>query len=88
MQYKIDCEEIYGRVLDNHNVLSIIEGTCTKQIEQIWNDMYPTEPYHLEKSSDSSISNFGSDTMLHRCTKYDLVAAVKRQSSFYKKVIK
>lgn len=88
VQYKVDCEEIYGRVLDNHNVLSIVEGTCTKQTEQIWNDMYPAEPYHLEQSSNSLISNLGSDTVPQRSTKYDLVAAVKRQSSFYKKVIK
>ncbi|XP_031385118.1 glycine-rich domain-containing protein 2-like isoform X2 [Punica granatum] len=88
VQYKIDCEEIYGRILDNQNVLSsIIEGTSMRQTERLWNHMYPTESYHFEQCCQSLMGtnciNMGAQRF-----KYDLTAAVKRQCSFFNKVSK
>ncbi|PKI40394.1 glycine-rich domain-containing protein 2-like [Punica granatum] len=88
MQYKMDCEEIFGKNLDNLNVLSTTKAACTKQAESIWNDMYPTEPYYVQLNCHSSMSNVGTNVGAQRSTNYDLAAAVKRQRSFFHKVSK
>ncbi|XP_004299821.1 PREDICTED: uncharacterized protein LOC101299090 isoform X1 [Fragaria vesca subsp. vesca] len=84
--YVADCETLYGRILDNQNVVSSIWGTCRKQTEQIWNKLYPHEPYEVQNNSI-----FSDDTSLdiHKVsesTKYDLVSAVKRQISLFHQV--
>lgn len=86
MQYKIDCQELYGGILDNWNVLSSVQGTCTKQTEAIWNRMYPSEPYELDINGNSPKSGAGNTMGAPRDGGYDLVAAVKRQSSFFYQV--
>ncbi|PKI62520.1 hypothetical protein CRG98_017144 [Punica granatum] len=88
VQYKNDCEEIYGRILDNIYVLSTTEGTCTRKTEWIWSKMYPSEPYHLERCCHSMLGAIDTDIGQEKSTKYDLVAAVKKQSSFFHKVSK
>ncbi|KAK7855107.1 glycine-rich domain-containing protein 1 [Quercus suber] len=86
VRYKNDCEELYGRILDNWNVASSIQGTCKKQTEEIWNMMYPAEPYEISLTSKLT-QNF--DETIFRGSKrtdYDLDSAVKRQSFFFYQV--
>ncbi|PRQ20907.1 putative Glycine-rich domain-containing protein [Rosa chinensis] len=81
--YVTDCETLYGKILDNQNVGSSIWGTYTKKTEQIWNKLYPHEPYELQSNSffsdDAAIN-------LHRVserTKYDLVSiSCQKANSF------
>ncbi|KAI3935811.1 hypothetical protein MKX01_032995, partial [Papaver californicum] len=88
VRYKTDCEEFYGQILDYVNVVSKVQGTSTKQTEEIWNQLYPNEPYELELRGTfpEGTSEILSDAP--ESTKYDLVSAVKRQSSFFYQVSK
>ncbi|CAF2054226.1 unnamed protein product [Brassica napus] len=82
VRYKSDCEEFYGRVLDNSGILSSANGSCKLQTEKLWKRLYPMESYDLDL--DTAISEPISP--LEKCTTYDLVSAAKRQSSFYLEV--
>ncbi|CAF2081829.1 hypothetical protein IGI04_021503 [Brassica rapa subsp. trilocularis] len=82
VRYKSDCEEFYGRVLDNSGIVSSANGSCKLQTEKLWKRLYPMEPYDLDL--DMAISEPISP--LEKCTTYDLVSAAKRQSSFYLEV--
>ncbi|KAF8051077.1 hypothetical protein N665_1805s0007 [Sinapis alba] len=83
VRYKTDCEELYGRVLDNSGVLSSVNGSCNKlQSENLWKRLYPMEPYNLDVL-DKAISE---PLLEKRTTTYDLVSAVKRQCPFYYQV--
>ncbi|KAJ0040713.1 hypothetical protein Pint_27772 [Pistacia integerrima] len=86
VRYKTDCEELYGKTLDNSNVVSSVQGTCKKETEEIWNRLYPDEPYDLDLTKaileDSSAELSG----LEKYTKYDLVSAVSRQIPFFYQV--
>lgn len=86
VQYKTDCEKLYGRILDNSNVASSVQGNCKRQTEEIWNRMYPEEPYNfnITRALSENISQMLSG--LEKYTKYDLVSAVKRQSPFFYQV--
>ncbi|CAH8382219.1 unnamed protein product [Eruca vesicaria subsp. sativa] len=79
VRYKTDCEELYGKVLDNSNVLSSVNGSCKSQTEKLWRRLYPTEPYDLDL--DKAMTKTEEQT-----TTYDLVSVVKRQSPFYYQV--
>lgn len=82
MQYNLDCQQFYGRILDSKNVASVVvEGTTSKATEEIWSEMFPHEPYELDLNNTSTIicSEAGGIT-------YDLVDAVRRQKSFYYQV--
>ncbi|KAF8673413.1 hypothetical protein HU200_048977 [Digitaria exilis] len=85
VQYLRDCKKVYGRILNNDNVESST-GTKSKiQSEKIWKELYPEEPFELEYSSSSETTmdvNPGATDGIS----YDLVSAVKRQSSFYYQV--
>eukprot|EP00262_Sarcandra_glabra_P015890 TRINITY_DN5005_c0_g1_i2.p1 TRINITY_DN5005_c0_g1~~TRINITY_DN5005_c0_g1_i2.p1 ORF type:complete len:804 (-),score=148.63 TRINITY_DN5005_c0_g1_i2:468-2879(-) len=81
-----DCEKFYGRILDNQNVESVVRGVSTQKTEEAWSRLYPEEPFELEFSS--SFSEVGGKTFsgaVENIT-YDLVSAVKRQSSFFYQV--
>ena len=86
VRYKTDCEELYGRVLDNFGVATTVEGICGWQTEEIWNNLYPDEPYNVDlvnllpEDISERISN------LEKCTNYDLISAAKRQSPFFYQV--
>ncbi|CAI0405390.1 unnamed protein product [Linum tenue] len=84
VRYNSDCLDLYGSNLDNSHVVSSIEGTCTRQTEEVWSRMYPDEPFHFDVSR--ALSPLGNSdqsvTVVEKCTKYDLVAAVKRQIPF------
>ncbi|XP_022751143.1 glycine-rich domain-containing protein 1-like [Durio zibethinus] len=86
VRYKCDCEELYGRILDNSNVVSSLQGTCKRQTEEIWNRLYPDEPYDFDLIK--ALSENASETLsgLEKHTKYDLISAVKRQSPFFYQV--
>ncbi|KAL2927075.1 Glycine-rich domain-containing protein 1, partial [Bienertia sinuspersici] len=79
-------ERAIYRVLGNHNIISSIHGTSKSESVEIWNKMYPEEPYELDynkpSAGDVSLKNLQSETF----TNYDLVSAVKRQAPFYYQV--
>ncbi|KZV58438.1 hypothetical protein F511_22122 [Dorcoceras hygrometricum] len=85
VRYKSDCEEFYGRILDNDNVVSSLDGTSGSETEKVWKMLYSSEPYDLEFSSalqDNAYAKKGDE----KCTKYDLISAVQRQNSFFYQV--
>ncbi|KAG2696055.1 hypothetical protein I3760_07G041000 [Carya illinoinensis] len=86
VQYKSDCEALYGRVLDNSNIFSSVQGTCQRHTEEIWNRLFPEEPYNfnLTRAFPENVSEKLSGS--EKYTKYDLVSAVKRQSPFFYQV--
>ncbi|XVE86905.1 hypothetical protein DITRI_Ditri18aG0073200 [Diplodiscus trichospermus] len=86
VRYKSDCEELYGRILDNSNVVSSIQGICKRQTEEIWSSLYPNEPYDFDVTK--ALSENASETLsgLEKYTKYDLTSSVKRQSPFFYQV--
>ncbi|KAJ4873512.1 Glycine-rich domain-containing protein 2 [Raphanus sativus] len=85
VRYKTDCEELYGRLLDNSGVLSSVNGSCNLQTENLWKRLYPMEPYDLDLNK--AISKPEDTSVLEkRTTTYDLVSAVKRQCPFYYQV--
>ncbi|CAO2142468.1 unnamed protein product [Urochloa humidicola] len=85
VQYIRDCKKVYSRILNNDNVESST-GTKSKiQSEKVWNELYPEEPFELEYIS-SSETTMDVDAGAIEGISYDLVSAVKRQSSFYYQV--
>ncbi|KAK9061940.1 hypothetical protein SSX86_019124 [Deinandra increscens subsp. villosa] len=80
VRYKSDCEEFYGRLLDNCNVASSVEEVSIKETEEIWNKMYPDEPYEIDFTLSNEFSK--SVHLAENHTRYDLVLAVKRQIPF------
>lgn len=87
IRYKTDCEELYGKVLDSSNVLSSVRGTCRKESEEMWNRLYPDEPYDLDLTKACLEDSSTKLSRLEKYTKYDLVSAVRRQSPFFYQVI-
>lgn len=88
MRYKSDCEELYGRILDNFDVVSTVQGISGMQTEEIWNKMYPDEPYIADLKDVSTEDISERIVRLAKYTKYDLVSAAKRQSPFCFQVLK
>lgn len=86
VRYKSDCEELYGVILDNHNVVSSTEGALKEETERAWKMMYPDEPYEMDPTKALPNDNSEHKSGVEKCTKYDLVNAVKRQSSFFYQV--
>ncbi|XAR51451.1 hypothetical protein NMG60_11006083 [Bertholletia excelsa] len=80
VRYKYDCEEFYGRLLDCHNVVSSIHGTSKRETEQIWNELYPNEPYDFDLTGDFFEKIPPGDG---KYTRYDLLSAVQRQIPFF-----
>ncbi|XP_063937933.1 glycine-rich domain-containing protein 1-like isoform X3 [Daucus carota subsp. sativus] len=86
VRYISDCKKFYGRILDNCNVLSSIEGTSGRETEKIWGRLYPDEPYSFDPDTscwDKTLDN-AADAEKH--TTYDLVLAIERQSPFFYQV--
>nr|XP_043618432.1 glycine-rich domain-containing protein 1-like [Erigeron canadensis] len=86
VRYKSDCEEFYGRILDNCNVVSCVQGISTRETEEIWNELYPNEPYDFDMgralSSEFSDTKYGTQSF----SKYDFTLAIQRQSTFFYQV--
>ncbi|KAL0332404.1 UNVERIFIED_CONTAM: Glycine-rich domain-containing protein 1 [Sesamum calycinum] len=85
-RYKQDCEEFYGRILDNQNVVSSLEGSSTKATEEIWGTLFPGEPYELDMETVLQDNVCGHRVLGEKHTKYDLVSAAQRQSPFFYQV--
>ncbi|KAL2348971.1 hypothetical protein Fmac_002971 [Flemingia macrophylla] len=86
VRYRTDCEELYGRVLDNFGVVSTVEGICGRQTEEIWNKMYSDEPYKADLINLIPEDMSERFSRLEKYTKYDLISAAKRQSPFFYQV--
>ncbi|KAG8384191.1 hypothetical protein BUALT_Bualt04G0092400 [Buddleja alternifolia] len=85
-RYKKDCEEFYGRILDNQNIVSSVGGTSTKATEEIWKTLFPGVPYELDLTSALQDNICAKKVGEEKCTKYDLILAVQRQSPFFYQV--
>ncbi|KAM0953049.1 putative Glycine-rich domain-containing protein [Dioscorea sansibarensis] len=88
VQYKKDCEEFYGKMLNNKLVVSSLQakGKSKDQTMEMWTKLFPEEPFDLNFTSDLSEININKNFEDGKNIKYDLVSAVKRQSSFYYQV--
>ncbi|GER30738.1 hypothetical protein STAS_06697, partial [Striga asiatica] len=86
VRYKQDCEEFYGKILDNKNVVSTLEGTSRNYTEAIWKKMYPGETFELNTTSSRQDNTPVKPLAGEKYTKYDLVSAVQRQSPFFYQV--
>ncbi|KAK6923227.1 Glycine-rich domain-containing protein-like, partial [Dillenia turbinata] len=86
VQYKSDCEQFYGRILDNRNVLSTTQKHSCRQNEEIWNRLYPEEPYVINASRALSEDIANKLSTTKKFSKYDFVSAVKRQAPFFHQV--
>ncbi|CAA7039014.1 unnamed protein product [Microthlaspi erraticum] len=80
VRFKSDCEQLYGRVVDNSGVVSSVNGNSKLKTKALWKNLYPEEPYDLDLNKDVS------ERSSEKHTKYDLVSAAKRQSAFYYQV--
>ncbi|KAM0953050.1 putative Glycine-rich domain-containing protein [Dioscorea sansibarensis] len=83
VQYKEDCEKLFGRTLDNKNVKSSLQVRPESKdlMAKWWNKVFPMEPFELDLTTDDSAPAYKYDD--DKGITYDLVAAVERQSSFY-----
>ncbi|XP_078436875.1 glycine-rich domain-containing protein 1-like isoform X2 [Wolffia australiana] len=84
LQYIRDCEREFGRIIGSRNVISTVgEGPIPLESKEIWIKAYPHEPFEIDYSCSSSTNdNHEEKTEIT----YDLVSAVKRQSSFFDQV--
>ncbi|XP_021743718.1 glycine-rich domain-containing protein 2-like isoform X2 [Chenopodium quinoa] len=85
-RYKTDCEELYGRILDHSNVESTTQRTSLNQMNEIWTRMFLDEPFEVDLSNPMTESDAVSKSDSQKSTDYDLVSAVKRQSTFFYQV--
>lgn len=90
VQYKKDCAEFYGKMLDNKHAVSSLQakGKSRDQTMDMWTKLFPEEPFDLNFTSTLSEININKDSEDAKNITYDLVSAVKRQSSFYYQVIR
>ncbi|KAL9245916.1 hypothetical protein vseg_019513 [Gypsophila vaccaria] len=83
-RYLFDCKQLYGKLLGCYKVISSIaasEESVSATVE-IWNKMYPEEPYELDINSSFSEDAVQSGSQNEKFTSYDLLDAVKRQIPF------
>lgn len=85
VRYNSDCQQLYGTILDNRHVVSSIKGVQNGLTEQVWKQLYPSEPYELDLARAIS-GEPEKMSELTKCSDYDLVSAVKRQSPFFYQV--
>ncbi|CAN8288534.1 unnamed protein product [Cochlearia groenlandica] len=87
VRYRSDCEQLYGKILDNYGTVSSTNesGSFKSETENLWKILYPMEPYNID--FDKAIWKPKDISSLEKWVTYDLVAAVKRQSSFYSRVL-
>jgi len=87
VQYIRDCKKVYGRILNNDNVESSIGAKSKIQSEKVWKELYPEEPFELEYTGSPETTMDVNSGAIEGIS-YDLISAVKRQSSFYYQVFK
>ncbi|KAM7496526.1 hypothetical protein LguiA_020940 [Lonicera macranthoides] len=75
-------------LLDNNNVVFSIQGISARETQEIWNKLYPAEPYEFYSISAFS-HKLSNDEVIgaQKCTNYDLVKAIENQSPFFYQVI-
>ncbi|KAI5385801.1 hypothetical protein KIW84_072419 [Lathyrus oleraceus] len=88
VRYKLDCEELYGHVLDSFDVVYVVQGVSDSQTEKIWNKLYPNEPYNFDLISLIPEDISKRIDSLPKHAKYDMTSAVKRQIPFFYQVSK
>ena len=86
-RYIKDCKRLYGRILDCKNVRSSIQAKSKDRSEKVWTELYPGEPFDLEYSGSPSDDSVYVGDETAGGISYDLVSAVKRQSSFVYQVV-
>ncbi|KAL8117873.1 hypothetical protein AgCh_015675 [Apium graveolens] len=86
VRYMSDCKKFYGRILDNSNVVSSIEGVSGRETEEIWKRLYPVEPYSFDPDTSCWDETFEKAADAEKHTTYDLVLAIERQSPFFYQV--
>ncbi|KAM7498831.1 hypothetical protein LguiA_023245 [Lonicera macranthoides] len=86
-----DCEEAL-KIESTHfkttrNVVSSIQGISARETDEIWNKLYPAEPYEFDSTSAFS-HTLSNDEVIGaaKCTDYDLIKAIERQSPFFYQV--
>jgi hypothetical protein len=72
--------------LDNSNVESSIRAKSKDQAAKVWTELCPGEPFELEYTSPSDGSVDSTSGAAGDIT-YNLVSAVRRQSSFVYQVV-
>ncbi|WKA09743.1 hypothetical protein VitviT2T_027363 [Vitis vinifera] len=81
VHYTIECEEVYGRILDNKNMLSSVQGISEGKLEtfgyDIWNRMYPSEPFELDLSSCSRKLEYETKNCASQKNGRDFMAVVE-----------
>uniref|UniRef100_A0A803MNM7 Glycine-rich protein n=1 Tax=Chenopodium quinoa TaxID=63459 RepID=A0A803MNM7_CHEQI len=82
VRYKSDCEERFGRILGNHNIISSVQGKSKSKTEELWNKMYPEESYELDCNRSFPGDSLQRNVQSEKFISYDLVSAVKRQVPF------
>ncbi|KAL6571875.1 hypothetical protein OROHE_002744 [Orobanche hederae] len=80
------CDDFYGKILDNQNVFSSVGETSRSPTEDIWKNLYPGEPYELDFASVLHDNIQAEEERSEKCTTYDFISAVKRQSPFFYQV--
>ncbi|TVU24119.1 hypothetical protein EJB05_26517 [Eragrostis curvula] len=85
VQYIRDCKKVYGRILDNNKIESSTQTELKAQSVKVWTELYPEEPFELEYTSSSHTATDVNSEVAEGIS-YDLVSAVKRQTSFYYQV--
>ncbi|KAG6433557.1 hypothetical protein SASPL_105171 [Salvia splendens] len=73
IRYKKDCLELYGKLLDNRNVISSVEGASKNQTEDAWKTLFPGEPFELDLEVKQE-NTTGDGVVAEKFTKYDLVS--------------
>ncbi|KAL2903898.1 Glycine-rich domain-containing protein 2 [Bienertia sinuspersici] len=84
IRYKTECENRYGRVLDNHNIILSTQGTSRSKTKEIWNTIFSKNPMNFTIIENFQLSRKSDEGAIF--TGYDLVSAVGRQDySYYKR---
>ncbi|KAG5621273.1 hypothetical protein H5410_006491 [Solanum commersonii] len=86
VRYKTDCEKLYGRILDNHDVVSSVNAKSKQDTEELWKHLYTNEAYDLDSARALSEDVHAKAIQAEKYSDYDLVSAVTRQSPFFYQV--
>ncbi|KAH6558605.1 hypothetical protein KP509_1Z055100 [Ceratopteris richardii] len=81
VQYLNDCKACYGKLLDATIVSTETESEAVAYTRKVWDSKFPDDNYDF--TSEDLLNEKGCCS---RTFKYDLQAAVERQSSFYYQV--
>lgn len=66
--------------------MSSVQGTSKRSTEEIWNKLYPDEPYDFDMTRAHSTEFSEALYKTQRFSQYDFTLAVERQSPFFYQV--